>query len=144
VSDQPPVDDTGAAEDYYRIPAASLSLHWPIIVSVVLGMVAVAGASALHHPRMGMYACFGLCLGLVNIWLVQRAVARVTSQDNPSKQLMAVSSFKRLAVISGVALVILFLDRSDGLGVLLGLAVFQVVFLVNTSVPVLKGLRQQS
>ncbi|WP_007467270.1 ATP synthase subunit I [Segniliparus rugosus] len=137
-------EGTAPDHDGFVMPAASLSLQWPIIVSVVFGMIFVAVASALRHPYMGAFACFGLVLGLVNLWLVQRAVARVTAENNPSKQLMALSSFKRLGVITLFALVVGFLDRPDGLGVFLGLAVFQVVFLVNTSVPVLKGLRQQS
>jgi hypothetical protein len=131
-------------DDGYRLPEMSLSLQWPIIMSVVLGMVAVAAAKALGRPFGGLYACFGLFLGLVNLWMVQRSVAKVTAETNPSKQLMALSSFKRLGIISLFALVVGFLDRPDGLGVFLGLAVFQVVFLLNAIVPVLKGLRQHS
>ena len=137
-------DETPEAHDGFVMPVASLSLQWPIIVSVVFGMVFLAVASALHHPFMGAFACFGLVLGLANLWMVQRAVARVTAETHPSKALLAISSFKRLGVISLFALVVGFLDRPDGLGVFLGLAVFQVIFLVNTSVPVLKGLRQHS
>ncbi|MGL6236581.1 MAG: ATP synthase subunit I [Segniliparus sp.] len=141
-----PQGSEGAPEEHdgFVMPVASLSLQWPIIVSVVFGMVFIAACSALRHPFMGVYACFGLVLGLANLWMVQRAVAKVTAEANPSKALLAVSSFKRLGVISLLALVVGFLDRPDGLGVFLGLAVFQVIFLVNTSVPVLKGLRQHS
>ncbi|ADG97174.1 ATP synthase I [Segniliparus rotundus DSM 44985] len=140
---QSPPED-GQGDDGYRLPEMSLSLQWPIIMSVVLGMIAIAAAKAIGHPFVGLYACFGLFLGLVNLWLVQRSVAKVTAEANPSKQLMALSSFKRLGIISLFALVVGFLDRPDGLGVFLGLAVFQVVFLLNAIVPVLKGLRQHS
>lgn len=144
MSEQAPAPQSPEAHDGFVMPVASLSLKWPIIVSVLFGMIFVAAAGALRHPLMGVFACAGLLLGLVNLWLVQRSVARVTAEDSPSKQLMAFSSLKRLAIISGLALVVVFLDRPDGLGVFLGLAVFQVIFLVNTSVPVLKGLRQHS
>ena len=57
---------------------------------------------------------------------------------------MAYSSASRLLIITAIALVIAFLLRPDGIGVFVGLAIFQVILVLNTTVPVVKGLRQQS
>jgi len=57
---------------------------------------------------------------------------------------MAYSSASRLLIITAIALVIGFLLKPDGIGVFVGLAISQVVIVLNTTLPVLKGLRQQS
>jgi hypothetical protein len=88
--------------------------------------------------------CVGLLIGLANTKLVLLAVTRITSSETPSKQKMALSSASRLLVITAVALVIGFLLRPNGIGLFFGLAVFQVIQVLNTTLPVLKGLRQQS
>ena len=126
------------------IPAVPLGLRRPMIMCGVLGVIGLVIAVFLGHWLMGVLFIAGMAMGLLNIRLVQRAVANVTADDHPSKQKMAVSSASRLLIITAVALVIGFLLKPDGIGVFIGLAVFQAVFVLNTTLPVLKGLRQQS
>ena len=54
---------------------------------------------------------------------------------------MALNSATRLLVITAVGLAIAFTFRPMGLGVVFGLALFQVVLVLSTSLPVLKQLR---
>lgn len=126
------------------LPAISLSLRRPLIISAGIGLIAIAIAAFLGHILMGLLVIVGLALGLLNVKLVQGTVTKVTADDHPSKRKIAVSSSSRLLVITALALVIAFLLRPDGIGVFVGLALFQVVFVLHTTLPVLKGLRQQS
>jgi hypothetical protein len=50
----------------------------------------------------------------------------------------------RLALITAVALAVGMLLRPDGLGVFVGLAVFQLLMLIGAAVPVFRSLRPSS
>lgn len=126
------------------MPRVPLSLKRPTIMVVVIGILALVVSGLVGHILFGALFILGMAMGLLNIKLVQRAVAKVTAEDHPSKSQMAVSSASRLLVITAVAFVIGFLLRPDGIGIIFGLAVFQVILVLNTTVPVVKGLRQQS
>ena len=128
-------------------PAVPLGLRRPAIIAGAIGAAVLAFSVFLESPLFGLLFLFGLSLGFLNLVLTQRAVAKVTSSANPSKGQMAVSSMTRLLIITVLALVVGFLLRRAGYGMtavapFFGLAVFQVVLVLNTTVPVMRGLRQ--
>ena len=112
-----------------------------LAISLLLTVVAVAAAGALHHPMVGVFFGVGLLLGLLNALGVQRSVAAITAEAHPLKKKMAMNSASRLMVITAIGLVIAYVFRRDGLGVLFGLALFQVLLVVSTALPVWKKLR---
>jgi ATP synthase I chain len=126
------------------MPRVPLSLRRPAIIVAAIGVVALAASWAIGRPALGAFIILGMAMGLLNIKLVQRSVAKVTAEDHPSKGQIAVSSASRLLVITAVALVIAFLVQPDGVGVFFGLAAFQAILVFSTTVPVVKGLRQRS
>ena len=65
----------------------------------------------------------------------------ITAGDHPLKKKMALNSASRLLAITVVGLTIAFIFRPMGLGVLFGLALFQVVLVLSTSLPVWQKLR---
>lgn len=89
----------------------------------------------------GVFFGIGLALGLLNAVLVQRSVSSITADAHPLKRKMALNSATRLLVISAVGLAIAFAFRPLGLGVVFGLALFQVVLVLSTALPVWKKLR---
>ena len=89
----------------------------------------------------GVFFGIGLALGLVNALLVQRSVASITSEAHPVKRKLAVNSATRLLVITAIGLAIAFAFRPQGLGVVFGLALFQVVLVLTTALPVWKKIR---
>ncbi|MCH9669449.1 MAG: ATP synthase subunit I [Actinomycetia bacterium] len=115
-----------------------------LVICVVLTGLATVVAALLGHPLFGAFFGIGLGLGLINALLVRRAVFSITADDHPLKRKMAVNSATRVLAISAIGLVIAFLFRPLGLGVLLGLALFQVILVLSTSLPVLKKLRAES
>jgi hypothetical protein len=110
------------------------------ICALLAGLVTVL-AAFLGYPMFGVFFGVGLALGLLNALLVRRAVESITAQDHPLKKKMALNSATRLLAITAVGLAIAFYFRPMGLGVLFGLALFQVVLVLSTSLPVLKKLR---
>ena len=114
-----------------------------LAISVLLTAAAVAGTASLGHPMVGVFFGVGLLLGLLNALGVQRSVAAITADAHPLKKKMAMNSAGRLLVITVIGLAIAFVFRPAGLGVVFGLALFQVVLVVSTALPVWKKLRTQ-
>jgi hypothetical protein len=110
-------------------------------ISVVLTLVAVAIAGALHHPMVGAFLGVGLLLGLLNAVGVQRSVTAITAEAHPLKKKMAMNSASRLLIITTIGLAVAYIFRPAGLGVLFGLALFQVLLVASTALPVWKKLR---
>jgi hypothetical protein len=112
-----------------------------LTMSLVLTVVAIAVAGSLHHPMVGVFFGVGLLLGLLNAVGVQRSVAAITAEAHPLKKKMAMNSASRLMIITVIGLTVAFIFRPAGLGVVFGLALFQVLLVVSTALPVWKKLR---
>jgi len=111
------------------------------VTSLVLTAAAVGIAASLGHPKVGLFFGVGLLLGLLNALGVQRSVASITADAHPLKKKMALNSATRLMVITVVGLSLAFVFRPAGLGVVFGLALFQVLLVLTTALPVMKKLR---
>ena len=105
-------------------------------------MVAVVSI-LVGHPLFAVFFLLGVAAILVNALLVKRAVDTVTAELNPRKTALALNSAMRLGAITVLALLAAFLVQPDGLGAMFGLAIGQVVLVLNTVIPVMKGLRSQ-
>jgi dipeptide/tripeptide permease len=113
-----------------------------LIVCLALTALAVAAAWFTGHVFLGVFFGVGLLLGLVNALLVRRAVESITAEDHPLKKKMALNSATRLLVITAIALTIAFVFKAHGgIAVLFGLAIFQALLVISTSLPVLKKIR---
>ena len=112
-----------------------------LATSLVLTVVAMAAAGWLGHPMVGVFLGVGLLLGLLNALGVQRSVAAITADAHPLKKKMALNSASRLLIITVVGLTVAFVFRPAGLGVVFGLALFQVLLVLSTALPVWKTLR---
>jgi len=111
------------------------------VISVGLTAVAMLAAGFSGHLMVGVFFGIGLLLGLLNALLVRRSVETITAKDHPMKSSMALNSASRLAIITIIGLIIAFIFRPAGLGVVFGLALFQVVLVIATALPVWKKLR---
>jgi len=112
-----------------------------LVISAVLTAGAMLAAGLAGHLMVGVFFGVGLLLGLLNALLVRRSVESITAQEHPLKRSMALNSASRLAVITILGLVVAFAFRPAGLGVLFGLALFQVLLVATTALPVWKKLR---
>ena len=111
------------------------------VISVALTAVAMLAAGLSGHLMGGVFFGVGLLLGLLNGLLVRRSVASITAKEHPLKSSMALNSASRLAIITIIGLIIAYVFRPAGLGVVFGLAFFQVLLVLSTALPVWKKLR---
>jgi O-antigen/teichoic acid export membrane protein len=112
-----------------------------LVISIGITAVAVLAALWAGHPKVGMFFGVGLLLGLLNAVLVQRSVASITAKEHPLKSSMALNSAARLAIITVIGLIIAYVFRPAGLGVVFGLALFQLLLVASTALPVWRKLR---
>ncbi|AKK28942.1 ATP synthase subunit I [Mycobacterium sp. EPa45] len=112
-----------------------------LVICAGLTALAVVLSAVAGHVLFGVFFGVGLALGLVNAVLVQRSVESITAGDHPLKRKMALNSATRLLVITTIGLAIAIIFRPLGLGVLFGLALFQVLLVLTTALPVWKKIR---
>ena len=111
------------------------------VISVGITALAMLAAELSGDLKIGVFFGVGLLLGLLNALLVRRSVESITARDHPLKRSMALNSVSRLAIITMVGLIIAYVFRPAGLGVVFGLALFQVLLVLSTALPVWKKLR---
>ena len=113
-----------------------------LIVCLALTALAVVAAGFGGKIFYGVFFGVGLVLGLLNALLVRRAVESITAEDHPLKKKMALNSASRLLAITAVALTIAIVFKKDGgIAVLFGLAIFQALLVMSTSIPVMRKIR---
>jgi hypothetical protein len=112
-----------------------------LVICALLGGLATLAAGLLGHVMVGVFFGVGLALGLLNALLVQRSVDAITADAHPLKRKMALNSATRLMVMTVIGLTIAFIFRPQGLGVVFGMALFQVVLVISTALPVMKKLK---
>ena len=113
--------------------------------AVAAAVIAVVALVVLVPMGLGLYAVFGavgLGLGVLNSWLVMRAVANFTATQ-PSKAAFSRSVLGRLALITVLAFGCALLFRPEGLGVFAGLAVFQFLAVASSMLPLIKEIRKK-
>lgn len=111
------------------------------LICVVLTALAVLAAAQFDRVMIGVFFGIGLALGLLNAVLVRRSVHSITAQAHPLKSKMALNSATRLMLLTVVGLTIAFVFRPEGLGVVFGMALFQLLLVFTTALPVARKLR---
>jgi hypothetical protein len=93
---------------------------------------------------MGVFGCVGIALGALNNRMLQLSVVRHADDVGYGKKQFRRGVMGRLGVITLLALAVGIFVRPDGLGVFVGLAVFQILMLIGAAVPVFRSLRPSS
>jgi hypothetical protein len=115
-----------------------------IIVAIVLAAAAYWVLGQLDEWVLAGCIAGGVALGLANHLVTEFWLLRlITAGEQPTRNRLAMSTFVRLLVLSVVAVGIAVWFWPDGIGLLLGLAVFRLIALVMTGLPLLKELKQQ-
>lgn len=96
----------------------------------------------LGEPTLAGCIAGGIALGLANHLVTEFWLLRlIASGEQPTRKRLAASTFVRLAVLTVVAVAIAAAFWPDGIGLLLGLALFRLIALVMTTIPLLKELK---
>lgn len=108
----------------------------------VAGVVGLAAGAFLGHPVWGAAFVLGLAMGLVNALGVRAMAARAAARGG-GKAPAITSSVRRLGLVTLVVFAVFMLDRYAGLATLGGLAVFQILVMVASSLVLLRQLREE-
>jgi hypothetical protein len=115
-----------------------------IIVGLVLAVASFWILGQLGEWRLAEALAIGVALGLVNHLATERwLLGLLTSGAEPTRAAMMRSTMVRLVLLTVVAVAVAVLFWPEGIGVLLGLAVFRIIALAMTTIPLLKELKEQ-
>jgi hypothetical protein len=105
-----------------------------VTAALIVGVMALAAAISFDRYLLGVGACIGLGLGTINFRMVGSSVVKVGAREEENKRRpLAMNTMARMGIISVVTIGLLFLSFNLGFGVLAGLAVFQLLLLVNVA-----------
>jgi hypothetical protein len=113
---------------------------------ILASSLAVGGfwiGSTLGRWQIGLFVAVGVILGLVNAVSTEFTLARtVASGELPDKKQYAMGSLVRLLAVSLVAGALAVAFWPAGATVLIGLALFHLITVILTGIPLLKELRK--
>jgi hypothetical protein len=118
-----------ASAGYAEVAAQAHRIVWPCCI---LGVLAVVAAVVVKQAPAGVGVCVGLGLGMLNARLLQESVLRrfqVASRAPMKSGRFFAGGVTRLAGITGIAVVFAIIDRPLGIGVVIGLAIYQILLL---------------
>lgn len=114
-----------------------------ILVGFVLMVACFWIMGQVGEWRTATLTAVGILLALLNHLASELWLGRlISSGDEPTRGSIAASAFTRLAVLSVVAVAAAVVFWPNGIGLLLGLAVFRLISLVMTGIPLLKELKK--
>ena len=113
-----------------------------VLLALVLGVLGLWFGQYGNWTLAGCIAG-GVLLGLVNHLATEFWLLRIiTSGEQPTRNKLMAATVLRLAVLSVVAVGTAAVFWPDGIGLLLGLAIFRLIALVMTALPLLKELKK--
>ncbi|MGH3346050.1 MAG: hypothetical protein ACRDO4_03630 [Nocardioides sp.] len=115
-----------------------------VLVALGLAIAVVWVAGQFGEWRLAGCIAGGIGLGMVNHLATEYWLLRIIANgQQPTRATMMRSTLVRLLVLTTVALALAVVWWPEGIGLLLGLAVFRLIALVMTTIPLLKELKSQ-
>lgn len=125
----------------YVPPNVRAIVRRSVLIALVVGVATAVLLGLLGHLLWGLFGLLGLTLGAGNLWAVQRSAA-VYADRRAGKKGSAIGLFGRLAIITVIALGCAFFVRPEGIGTIVGVAVFQFISVVVSASPMTKEMRK--
>jgi hypothetical protein len=124
---------------HLSLPNVSEVARRTVFGALVVGVAALVAAVSFDHAFVGLGAAIGLALGTLNFRMVGNSVSRAAKRgDGRTKRPLAINTVGRMGLITVVTLGLLIVSPQLGFGILGGLAVFQLLLVVNVARSVLK------
>jgi hypothetical protein len=127
------------------VGALSRVLRPTLLVGAVFGAVGVGIACLLGAPLAALGIVIGLALAVLNIRMLAAGVTKVEMDGTEDKagtkvikRVLRTRSAVRLVVLTLVTIGALLLSAPLGMGIVIGLVVFQIAFVVNAGRAVLR------
>ena len=115
-----------------------------VLVGVVLMVACYWVLGQLGEWQTATLTAVGVLLAMINHLVTEYWLARIISSgEEPTRRKIGMSSFVRLMVLAVIAVGVAIAFWPYGIGLLLGLAIFRLIALVMTTIPLLKELKAQ-
>ncbi|MDE3065202.1 MAG: hypothetical protein KGJ36_05985 [Acidobacteriota bacterium] len=120
-----------------NLPVTTLPrlLRRTVISALIVGAAGFAVAVAMGWYVGALGVVLGVGLAIVNLRYLDRQAARVELRGEQTtkavRRQLGGKTTARLALITAVVLVVVFLDAPLGIGMVAGLVLYQIVFVVN-------------
>ncbi len=105
------------------------------VSALIVGGGAVIVALFVSSPLAAVGIVIGLAMAIVNLRFLDAGVAKVQTKGETNKKVlrraMGTKSVTRLGVITVIAIGLLFLNGALGIGTVIGLVIFQLLFVAN-------------
>lgn len=128
------MDRLASLFEQLSLPEIEQLLRRTVFAALGVGVVALGVSIGLSHPLAGLGVFVGLALGLVNIRLITRSVARLAANpvDRP-RRVLAGRSLGRLGMTTVVVLGLSLASLQVGLGAFAGISLYYFVLIANVA-----------
>jgi hypothetical protein len=125
-----------------EVGALTRVLRPTMLVAIVVGVGGVVVALLLNAPLAAVGIAVGLGLAILNLRMLGAGVVKVATdgeQDNKVvKRILRTRSALRLVVLTLLAVGAMLLSPPLGIGIVVGLVIFQIAFVVNAGRAILR------
>lgn len=105
------------------------------VCAVIFGTLGVLVAFLLGAPYCALGIALGVMTGFINIRSVDRQVSSTNVEEGASRKsvrkAVGTRSLLRLGLITAVAVVLVVIEAPLGIGIVVGLVIFQLAFVAN-------------
>ena len=109
-------------------------LRRTVLSAIVAGAVGFV-IGVMIAPLAGLGVVIGVGLAILNLRFLDRQVARVEIKGEQNtkavRRQLGGNTMSRLAIMTVVAIGALVLDKALGIGIVAGLVIYQIVFVIN-------------
>lgn len=132
------MDRLAALFEQFPLPEIARLLRRTVFAALAVGIVALGISAALTHILAGVGVCIGLGIGLVNIRLVTRSVAKVNlEQPERPKRVLASKTMYRLVFTTILVIALALASVELGIGTAAGISLFYLLLVFNLIVALL-------
>lgn len=114
------------------LPEVAHIVRRTVYAAIAVGIVLLAVSAVLGYVLVGVGGCLGLGLGLANIRLVARSVARASARpDAHPRRDLASHTLMRLGATTAIVIGLAFASVQLGLGTAGGVALFYLLYVAS-------------
>jgi hypothetical protein len=125
------------------LPVLTRVLRRTVLFALVVGAAGVIVALVLGAPYAALGMGLGVGVALVNLRMLDAGVAKVETKGETNtkvvRRLLGTRTASRLAIITAAAIGLMFLNGELGIGMVIGLVIFQILFVINVGRAILSS-----
>jgi hypothetical protein len=123
--------------EHLEAPVLQRLLRRTVLMTLITGGIAIVISLLIAPPFAAVGIALGLGVAILNLRFLDAGVAKVEGTGEGSgkviKRMLRTKTATRLAVITVIAIGLLLIDAPLGVGMIVGLVIFQVLFVANVA-----------